>query len=492
LGLSAYLVCVGLAALTLLVPSAPSTDPWGWILWGREVANFELSTELRSAPAWKPLPVLLTTPLSLAGDAAPTLWILLVRSLGLAGLLLAFLLSGRLVGDGPAWLRAAAGLVAVSGLLVTRGLVRQFSHGYSEPLALALLFAAIQRHLSGRRTQALLLGAAVAATRPEAIALVAAYGALLVWRSEARLATVAATVVALPAVWLVPDWIGSGDPFLASTLAAKVLDQQATLTFGFQILPLPLVLASIAGAALALRGRERAFLEVAGLAFAWYAVLRLMIAFGYPTSWRFFELPAGILCVVGAAGLVRLVTLPRTGWIRAPLAAAAVAVLVVSIAPRAERSVAAAENSATRAQVEWDLWHAVTRAGGADLSGCGSVAFPRGFRWTKGVVGWRLAVPFRKLGKVRSPGSLGVARVLASGAARRIKPGMGPRGAGRAVIVVVPPEPVVMFLPFAGMRIKLAPKRDRPRIERLGSYGQWLVATSDPARCRAKLGRKGE
>ncbi len=36
--------CLALAALSLLLPSVPTYDPWAWIIWGREVAHLDLVT----------------------------------------------------------------------------------------------------------------------------------------------------------------------------------------------------------------------------------------------------------------------------------------------------------------------------------------------------------------------------------------------------------------------------------------------------------------
>ena len=72
-GLIAAAACVGLAAASLLIPSAPTTDPWGWIVWGREIAHLQLQTAIGGAPSWKPLPVLFTTPFSVFGGAARAL-----------------------------------------------------------------------------------------------------------------------------------------------------------------------------------------------------------------------------------------------------------------------------------------------------------------------------------------------------------------------------------------------------------------------------------
>jgi hypothetical protein len=33
-----------LAALSLLLPSAPTYDPWSWIIWGREITQLDLDT----------------------------------------------------------------------------------------------------------------------------------------------------------------------------------------------------------------------------------------------------------------------------------------------------------------------------------------------------------------------------------------------------------------------------------------------------------------
>src|SRR6188472_631196 len=89
-------VCVvGLATLSLLAPFAPLFDPWAWVSWGREVVHLDLDTS--AGPSWKPLPVLISMPLALTGDAAPDLWLLLIRVAWIASLLLAWRLAARLV-----------------------------------------------------------------------------------------------------------------------------------------------------------------------------------------------------------------------------------------------------------------------------------------------------------------------------------------------------------------------------------------------------------
>src|SRR4051794_41724828 len=103
--------CFALAALSLILPSPPGKDPWAWIIWGREVAHFDLDT--MSGSSWKPLPVLFTTPFSVFGDAAPQLWVLVVRAGALLAVLFAFRVASRLAGTaargGAAGGRAPAG-----------------------------------------------------------------------------------------------------------------------------------------------------------------------------------------------------------------------------------------------------------------------------------------------------------------------------------------------------------------------------------------------
>jgi hypothetical protein len=65
-------------ASAFVLPLAPGYDAWAWLTWGREAGRLELSTV--DGPAWKPLPVAVTALLAPAGDAAPALWLLLVRA----------------------------------------------------------------------------------------------------------------------------------------------------------------------------------------------------------------------------------------------------------------------------------------------------------------------------------------------------------------------------------------------------------------------------
>src|SRR4051794_16727402 len=142
--LATALVAVSLAlpALTLLAPSSPSYDPFAWIVWGRELMPGAGGPPfgLAGGPSWKPLPVLFTAPFSLAGDAAPALWLLLARAALLLAVAGACAVAMRLAAGagarGAPLARAVAGVVAALALLLLAGLVSLAWRGASEPLLL--------------------------------------------------------------------------------------------------------------------------------------------------------------------------------------------------------------------------------------------------------------------------------------------------------------------------------------------------------------------
>src|SRR5918992_719658 len=86
------------------------------------------------------------------------------------------------------------------------------AHGSEAPLAVALMLWAAERHLDGRPDHALALGVAVCLMRPELFPFLALY-AVWMWRAQpGRRPVLAACMVAIPLAWVVPEWIGSGNP----------------------------------------------------------------------------------------------------------------------------------------------------------------------------------------------------------------------------------------------------------------------------------------
>ena len=163
------LAVLALTALTFLVPSAPTYDPWAWIVWGREILHLDLSTV--DGPSWKPLPVLLTTPFALFGSLAPDLWLFVARAGAIAGVVMAFRVARRLGG-------VPAGAAAAGAYVVAPWMLRNSALGNSEGLLVALGLAAFDRHLAGRPRHAFLFGLGAALLRPEAWPLLGLYGAV--------------------------------------------------------------------------------------------------------------------------------------------------------------------------------------------------------------------------------------------------------------------------------------------------------------------------
>src|SRR6476619_7178 len=137
---------LALTALSFLAPSAPTYDPWAWIVWGREIMHLDLSTT--AGPSWKPLPVLLTTPFSLFGPLAPALWLFVARAGTLAGVVLMFRVARRLGGG------AVGATAAATASALAPWTVRNAAMGNSEGLLVVLALAAVDRHRAGARRQA--------------------------------------------------------------------------------------------------------------------------------------------------------------------------------------------------------------------------------------------------------------------------------------------------------------------------------------------------
>ena len=78
-----------------------------------------------------------------------------------------------------------AGVSAAVGLALTTSSLRYFAGGAAEPLLVAAVLGAVDRHLAGRRGQALALGYAASLLRPECLPFLGLYVLYLYW-SEAR------------------------------------------------------------------------------------------------------------------------------------------------------------------------------------------------------------------------------------------------------------------------------------------------------------------
>jgi hypothetical protein len=321
---------LAVAAISLTVPSAPTYDSWAWLVWGREILHLDLVT--LDGPSWKPLPVLFTTPFALFGDdVAPALWLVVARAGGLLAFAMAFRLAARLAGP---W----AGVIAAFALLLADAFVFNLARGTSEGLLVVAVLWGIERHLDGHRTQAFLLGFAAALLRPEVWPFWGLYGLWLVyeawdgrppWRTIALVGGLGALTLVL---WLLPEYLGSGDWFRAAERArepnpgAAAFAQSPFLEVfrrSRALLSFPVYLGALVATAIALLRRDPLQLALATVAISLTVAVALMTEAGFAGNLRYVALPAALVCVLAGVGWVEVVRSARR-W--APLAAVALAV----------------------------------------------------------------------------------------------------------------------------------------------------------------------
>jgi hypothetical protein len=416
--------CLALAAISLLFPSTPTYDPWAWILWGREITQLDLVTE--GGPSWKPFPMLFTIPFSIFGqDLAPYLWLVVARAGGLFGCVMAYRMASRLIGGGM--YGAVAGVCAFLALFSSNKFVRDSALGNSEPMLAGIVLWAFERHLDGRRDHALYLGFLAALLRPEAWPFLGLYG-LWLWFSDPRLRLRLVGLAALiPAVWFLPEWWGSGDPFRAGARAnapnpgsAAFADSPAVeLVQRFMSVTIaPVELGTVIAVGFAAlmwhrHRREGTTLALTAFGLSWFLLVAAMTEAGFAGNQRYLIVTTAVVCVLGGMGTVRV--LQGVEWLakrylgagraRPVIAGAFLAGVLVG----SPTIVAKADNTArVRGGLEHEayLWHdlkaLIDEAGGQDeLLACGGVfsgpfqtqmvAYELGIHGIQ--VGWKVTPP---------------------------------------------------------------------------------------------------
>ncbi|MCW3050766.1 MAG: hypothetical protein JWO74_5050 [Solirubrobacterales bacterium] len=373
------LVVLGLTLATFLWPSAPTYDPWAWIIWGREILHLDLSTV--QGPSWKPLPVLLTTPFSAFGGLAPDLWLFVARAGAIAGVAMAYRL-GRRLGGGAAG-AAAAAAYALAPWTVFNGAV-----GNSEGLLVALTLGAVDRHLEGRLRPAYLCALGAAMLRPEVWPFVGLYALWLIWREPGLRPLVVAGLASLPVLWLLPELWGSGDLLRAAHRArtpradsAAFADHPVQVVLDqFRVMLTPAVwvgLGLLVLTALARRAPGRRELAVAGALLAgsvlWVAEVAVMTNDGFSGNARYLILPAALACLLAGVGLGWAVRAVAGAPRRVPAAAIAVAAAVAFGVPSVHDLPPVRDSVRYEAKLTEGLAAAVDQAGGAKrLLACGN------------------------------------------------------------------------------------------------------------------------
>jgi hypothetical protein len=341
------------------------------------------------------LPVIVTTGLASTGDDGATLlWLLIARAGGVLALLLSYQLAARLAGR-------AAGLVAAAGLALATGFLYNAARGDSEGWLVVLALWAILLHLDDRRHAALLAGAAAGLLRPEVWLLLGVYALALVRRdrSARTVALVAACGLAVIALWVVPERIGSGEWLRAAERARKpaegspgqsMLPFVATLANGARAVVWPLFVAAVFAVAAARRRRPRTpadavVIAMGAAAVAWTVLVALMAEAGFTGNLRYLTVPAALICVLGAVGLPEAVRRLAGPGRRAVAGVLAIAGLVGALIVLGRHVARLAEEQRVYGR---DLPALIHRVGGTTaLAACGAVGADH---FSGQAVAWRM------------------------------------------------------------------------------------------------------
>jgi hypothetical protein len=327
-------------ALWALSPTYPDYDAYQHLVWGRDVLDgMQPGFETFAAPTQHPLYLALAALLSLAGQDADRL-LVLVTVLSLVALTAGtYVLARGLFGTWPA---AAAAFFVGSSFAFLLYAVRAF---VDVPfLALVVWAAALEVARSRRGLAPMVLLALAGLLRPEAWVLAGLYWLWCLPGREARARLgLLALVVAAPVIWALVDLAVTGDPLFslhATSSLAEALGRERGLrhvpssfvSFLADVARPPVAAAGVLGVVLAVRrcGWRRmavplALLGAGALTFAGTGVAGLAIL---P---RYLTVPAIALCLFAGYAVLGFTTL-EPGPLRDRWRLAAVGALVVGIA----------------------------------------------------------------------------------------------------------------------------------------------------------------
>jgi hypothetical protein len=345
----------------LIVGMRPSYDPYGWLVWGRQVLHWNLNTD--GAPSWKPLTFLFTLPFALFGRAALWLWMVTSVAGTLAGAVFAARIAYRLTRAGgvPATRRYApylAGAFAGIGLLGMQTYPHLILIANSDQLNVALCLAAIDAHLSRRPRLAFAMVVAAALGRPEVWPFVVLYAGWLWLRVPGARPWALLGLAVIPVTWFSVPALTSKNIFHAGDLALN----QVTVIHGNKVIgvierwrslyELPMQLAAALGVVLAAVRRDLETLGLAAAAVLWVVIEVAFAYHGWSAVSRYLIEPAALVIVI-AGGLVGRLLADGPSWATVvhrfdaagrwaglalrTLGPALVVVLIVSLLPAAHR-----------------------------------------------------------------------------------------------------------------------------------------------------------
>ena len=340
-----------LAALALvavvawaLAPTYPDYDAYHHLVWGRDLLDgLTPGFEDPFAPTPHPLYLGLGALLSLAGESADRL-LVLVTVLSLVALVAgAFALGRALFGIAAAYLGAVFVGSSFAFLLYA---VRAF---VDVPfLALVVWAAALEVRRPRRGLVPMALLAAAGLLRPEAWVLAGLYWLWCLPGSAPRArGGLLALAAAGPVLWCVVDLAVTGDPLFSLTNTQALSDSlererglgavpSSFVTFLADLARPPVALAGVIGLGLALRrfGPRRLAIPLALLGAGVLTFVAIGIA-GLSLIPRYLTVPAVALCVLAGYAVMGFVTLEpgpeRTRWRGAAVGALAVGVVFLIV-----------------------------------------------------------------------------------------------------------------------------------------------------------------
>ena len=402
-GLAAVILGLG----SLLVARPLGFDGYAWMVWARELAHGTLQTT--GGPAFKPLPVLVTAPLTPFGDLAPLAWLGAMRVAALLALLVAYRLAARIGGR-------TAGVTAVLLIAIGPDLVRTAAYGSSEPLLVLLVLLAAERWIAADAPGALVLLGVAGLLRPELWPIVGALALALTWTERRVRPAVWAAALGAPVVWLGMDRIGGGTAadqihagagacagcalVLAAPRALVSIERHADALGVLRRLAQSIALPALAlsGFALAVpreRDVRRRLLVLGLVALAWVAIVAAMGQAGYPGARRYLVGPAavlGVLAGIGMADLLRRVPGAPGRW----AIGLVVAALIAGSGTGTITSTARLPGIARRQQRMLDgLPSAIALAGGRDV--VVAAGRPAVNPWVHTALAWDLDVPLGEI-----------------------------------------------------------------------------------------------
>jgi hypothetical protein len=317
----------------------PNYDSYYALLWGRELLDFQLpSFEAYRAPTEHPLAVVFGAVLSLVGDSADRLWVLLTV-LSLVALAAGTYKLGRVC------FTPFVGAIAAF-LVVTRFDFPSLAvRGYIDIpfMAMVVWAGALEAARPRRGTAVFLLLAAAGLMRPEAWLLAGLYFLWMSWHAtwaeRLRYALLAAIG---PVLWVVTDFVVTGDPLfsLNSTqdLAAE-LRRQKSGSVVLDVLPqflratvkTPVYFAGLLGIAIGIWKFPLRFVIPGVLFCVGVATFVATGLAGLSVLIRYLMIPSVMFCLFAAITLGGFTMLPRGTRLRRTWAMSAAVVVVLGL-----------------------------------------------------------------------------------------------------------------------------------------------------------------